>query len=158
MIYLVANKLVQILKDKSLRIAFAETITGGGLSKAIIEVPGASKVIDYSVVVYSNNSKIEQLGVKPSSLSRYGAVSEQVVYEMSIGLAKLSHADINVAISGISGPDGGTQEKPVGMMCVAINNNSNIKKITLHIDGMGRKEIIRNVIDTTIRLIIDTIN
>lgn len=157
MINLIANQLIKELKAKNSKIAFAETITGGGLAKAIIEIPGASDIIDYSVVVYSNESKIEQLKVNKKTLETNGAVSEQTVYEMAIGLRNLSHANINVAISGIAGPSGCSVLKPVGMTCVAIDINGLIKTYSFIIKGNERKEIINNAIEICLKLVIDSI-
>lgn len=102
-----------------LRIAAAESCTGGGLAHAITAVPGSSRWFDRGFVTYSNAAKQEMLGVGDVTLARFGAVSEQTAREMAEGALRHSPADISIAITGIAGPDGGTAEKPVGTVCVA---------------------------------------
>lgn len=100
-------------------IATAESCTGGWVAKAITDVPGSSACFGYGVVSYSNGAKESILGVQNQTLEDNGSVSEPVVREMADGAANLSGADIAVAVSGIAGPDGGTDEKPVGTVWFA---------------------------------------
>ena len=109
------------LKENSLSIAFAESCTGGLLSKAMTDLPGASAYTKLNLVTYSNEAKVEILGVEEQSLDEFGAVSEEVAKEMALGVEKISKADINVSITGIAGPDGGSEDKPVGTIFIAIN-------------------------------------
>lgn len=113
-----------LLKDK-MKVAFAESCTGGMLSSMLIDIPGSSEVMDMSVVCYSNESKNKMLNVKNETLDEYGAVSKQTVYEMAEGMLKLSNADISLAISGIAGPDGGTEAKPVGLIYICLHDGVN---------------------------------
>jgi len=101
------------------RVATAESCTGGGVAAAITSVPGSSSWFEYGVVSYGNNAKQQLLGVSPQSLEQYGAVSEAVVKEMAAGVLALAGANIAVAISGIAGPDGGSEAKPVGTVWFA---------------------------------------
>ena len=100
-------------------VAMAESCTGGWIAKSITDVPGSSAVFAYGVVSYSNGAKESILGVKSDTLEECGAVSERVVDEMADGVLHLSGADIAVAVSGIAGPDGGTDDKPVGTVWFA---------------------------------------
>ena len=111
---------VDLLRERHLRLALAESCTGGLLSARLTEVPGASAVLDRAVVTYANEAKVEALGVDASVIERHGAVSEEVAARMASGVMKTAAADVGVAITGIAGPDGGTSEKPVGLVYVAI--------------------------------------
>ena len=108
----------QLLK-KGLTLTTAESCTGGLLAGRIVNVPGASNVFREGVITYSNDAKIKSLKVKEETLMNYGAVSEETVREMAIGGALLASADICVSITGIAGPDGGTEDKPVGLVYIA---------------------------------------
>ncbi|RLT92678.1 MAG: nicotinamide-nucleotide amidohydrolase family protein [Ketobacter sp.] len=114
-----ATQLGALLADKNKKIVTAESCTGGWVAQAITQVPGSSLWFDRSFVTYSNDAKRQMLGVKLRTLNRSGAVSREVVEEMASGALKKSAADFSVAISGIAGPDGGTEEKPVGTVWFA---------------------------------------
>ena len=109
-----AVALVEELIAANRRVATAESCTGGWIAKAITDVAGSSACFAYGIVSYSDDAKSALLGVSPDTLSAHGAVSEPVVREMAAGVLELSGADLTVAVSGIAGPDGGSEEKPVG--------------------------------------------
>jgi len=109
-----------LLRERSLTLALAESCTGGLLSARLTEVPGVSAVLDRAVVTYANRAKVEALGVDAALLERHGAVSEEVASAMAAGIMKAARSEIGVAITGIAGPDGGTSDKPVGLVFVAI--------------------------------------
>ena len=111
------QKLSELLVANGLTISVAESCTGGSLSQALTSIPGASSYFDCGYITYSNQSKVEMLGVDIQKIKTYGAVSEEVALEMVIGLATRSHSDIAVSVTGVAGPTGGTPEKPVGMVC-----------------------------------------
>ena len=113
----ISQLVLEVLTEKNLSVSFAESITGGNLSGEFVKNPGASKAFLGSVVSYSDDTKRNILGVSKESLDKYGAVSEQVVKEMVFGLKKITGSDIAVSVSGIAGPEGGTMEKPVGLIC-----------------------------------------
>jgi nicotinamide-nucleotide amidase len=100
-------------------LATAESCTGGGIAVAVTAVAGSSGWFERGFVTYSNESKVELLGVSPATLARHGAVSEETASEMVVGAIAHSHADIAAAITGIAGPDGGSPSKPVGTICLA---------------------------------------
>ena len=112
-----AQELSELLIAKGLTISVAESCTGGSLSHTITSIPGASSYFDCGYITYSNQSKVDMLGVDIQAIKTYGAVSEEVVLEMVIGVATKSHSDVAVSITGVAGPTGGTPEKPVGMVC-----------------------------------------
>jgi len=111
------RELSELLVNNGLTISVAESCTGGSLSRALTRIPGASSYFDCGYITYSNQSKVEMLGVDIKTLKTYGAVSEEVALEMVIGVTNKSHSDVAVSITGVAGPTGGTPEKPVGMVC-----------------------------------------
>tara|TARA_Y200000002_G_C22245536_1_gene481517 strand:+ start:72 stop:536 length:465 start_codon:yes stop_codon:yes gene_type:complete len=118
------KKLVKILSKKRLRIAFAESCTGGMLASEITSISGASKVFGLGLVTYSNQAKINILKVKKNIIKKYGAVSPECCEAMVKNLAKISKAQINVSITGVAGPNGGTKTKPVGLVYIGIKKNN----------------------------------
>lgn len=118
---------IQLLKSKKKTISTAESCTGGNIAHLITSIAGSSAVYNGSVVAYANDAKENLLGVKKETLQQFGAVSEQTVTEMIQGALQELKTDYAIATSGIMGPDGGTDEKPVGMVWVAVGNAKNIK-------------------------------
>ncbi len=114
-----ADSVVRALIVAGKSVATAESCTGGWIAKAITDISGSSKCFGHGVVSYSNGAKESMLGVQAATLTEHGAVSEQVVFEMAAGALGRSGADLAVAVSGIAGPDGGTEEKPVGTVWLA---------------------------------------
>lgn len=113
---------VKLLQQQNKYISAAESCTGGMFSDRIINISGASEVFKESFITYANEAKIERLNVKPETLNKYGAVSEECAYEMSHNLQLKTGADITVSITGIAGPSGGTKEKPVGLVYFGITH------------------------------------
>lgn len=121
-----SEKIVDLLIEKGLTISCAESCTGGMLSARLIGVSGVSAVYKCGYVTYSNQSKHEILNVKNSTLKQYGAVSSQTAKEMAKGASRKAKSDVAVSITGIAGPEGGTEEKPVGLVYMACNVKGNI--------------------------------
>lgn len=109
----------RLLTAKMLRMTAAESCTGGWIAKLMTDVPGSSAWFERGFVTYSNQSKMDMLGVREDTLAHFGAVSEQVVLQMAQGALRNSHADVSVAVSGIAGPEGGSKLKPVGTVWIA---------------------------------------
>lgn len=124
-----ASQIVENLKEQGLKIAFAESCTGGLLSALFTEIPGVSEVLDRSFVTYSNKAKVEMLGVDEDLLLKFGAVSEQVAKAMVIGALSNSDTDVAVSITGVAGPGGGTEEKPVGLVYVGVARKGGIIRV-----------------------------
>ena len=116
----------ELLYKKSSTLSIAESCTGGMIAHLITSIPGSSRYFMGSVVAYSNEIKEKMLGVKKKSLASYGAVSEQVVREMAAGALKHFGTDYSIATSGIAGPDGGTNEKPVGLVWISVASSDRI--------------------------------
>jgi len=112
-----AQELSKILLANGLTISVAESCTGGSLSHTIASIPGASSYFNCGYITYSNQSKVEMLGVDIQKIKNYGAVSEEVALEMVLGVVARSHTDVAVSVTGVAGPTGGTPEKPVGTVC-----------------------------------------
>ena len=114
-----AGELIDALRFRGLKLATAESCTGGLIAAILTEVPGASDVFERGFVTYSNEAKIEQLGVSAELIARPGAVSEEVARAMASGALKNSRVDIAVAVTGVAGPGGGTDAKPIGLVHLA---------------------------------------
>lgn len=114
-----AVELGESLKDRQMMMTAAESCTGGWVAKVITDIPGSSHWFERGFVTYTNDSKQEMLGVAAQTLAQFGAVSLETVTEMALGAIKHSHARVAVAISGIAGPGGGSDDKPVGTVCLA---------------------------------------
>jgi PncC family amidohydrolase len=117
----IEKRIGELLTQHNLTISTAESCTGGLIGHKITNIPGSSNYFAGSAVVYSNEAKINLLDVQPATIDKFGAVSRQTVTEMAAGVRKLFKTDIGLAVSGIAGPDGGTDEKPVGLIWIAIN-------------------------------------
>ena len=115
---ILAKQLVKVLLDHQMTIATAESCTGGLVAATLINCPGASGVINESYITYSNEAKHRILGVEKEILGSHGAVSPEKVAAMAEGVAKVAGADVGLATSGIAGPDGGSKEKPVGLVYI----------------------------------------
>ncbi|MDU4891505.1 MAG: competence/damage-inducible protein A [Clostridium sp.] len=124
-----------ILVGKGLTIATAESCTGGMVAARLINYPGISASILEGAVTYSNEAKIRRLGVKEETLNSFGAVSEETAIEMAKGIASTSGADIGIATTGIAGPGGGTEEKPVGLVYIAVYYNNEVEVRKLNLSG-----------------------
>lgn len=130
------------LKDKGWMMTTAESCTGGLIAAAITAVPGSSAVFDRGFVTYSNESKIEMLGVGEDTLKDHGAVSEQTAKEMAAGALRKSRAHVVVAVTGIAGPDGGSADKPVGLVYIGYGLRGGDVKAAKH-NFTGPRESVR---------------
>ena len=120
------NSLIKLLTKKKLKISLAESCTGGKLASTITSISGASKVFNLGLVTYSNQAKIKILKVSKNIIKKYGAVSYECCYAMVNNLSKISKANINVSITGIAGPKGGTKQKPVGLVYIGVKKGNKI--------------------------------
>ena len=118
--------LIRILTKKKLKISFAESCTGGLLASTITSISGASKVFNLGLVTYSNQAKIKVLKVNKNIIKKYGAVSHECCTAMVKNLSKISKANINVSITGIAGPKGGTKKKPVGLVYIGVKRGNKV--------------------------------
>jgi nicotinamide-nucleotide amidase len=149
-----AARLGEALAARGWRLATAESCTGGAVAVAVTTVAGSSGWFERGFVTYSNESKVEILGVSPATLARHGAVSEETALEMVAGALAHSHADIALAITGIAGPDGGSPNKPVGTICLAWQpRHGNALVETRHFSG-DREAVRRQAVTTALERLI----
>lgn len=134
-----AQRLFQLLKLRRMKISVAESFTGGGVAKRLVDVPGISEVYFEGLNTYSNESKIKRLGVDELVLRQYGAVSEQTAYLMAEGLLKTCECDIAIATTGIAGPKSDSTSKPVGLLYIAVGTRESISVYKYELNGDRNK-------------------
>lgn len=154
-IWSVAQQIVDKAGADGLMIAAAESCTGGMIAAAITDVPGSSAVFDRAFVTYSNEAKSELLGVRIETIARHGAVSQQVAREMAKGALAHSRADIAVATTGIAGPTGGGDRKPVGLVWFALTTRSGVFRTERRVFAAGDRSFVRmRATETALALIL----
>lgn len=134
------ERVISLLLERGLKISTAESCTGGLVAATLVNVPGASEVFEEGYITYSNKAKRKNLGVKKTTLKEYGAVSKQTAKEMCCGCLKAAKADVALSVTGIAGPDGGTEEKPVGLVYIGCCFQGKTKVIRCQFEG-DRSEI-----------------
>lgn len=152
-----ATRIVAILTDKGLTLATAESCTGGSVAAAITSVPGSSQIFLGGVVSYSNEVKHNVLGVSDKILSSNGAVSRETVEAMALGVSRLMNSDCSLATSGIAGPGGGTDTKPVGTVWIAVNFKGEVISLLLQLENKGRDANICSFAENVLSLLLKTI-
>jgi nicotinamide-nucleotide amidase len=149
-----ARALLALCRDRRLKIAAAESCTGGLVAALLTEIPGSSAVVERGFVVYANEAKQEMLGVSPELIAEHGAVSAETARAMALGALAHSHADIAVAITGVAGPDGGTPQKPVGLVHFACARKGGvIEAIEKRSGDIGRSGIRLAALSTALDLL-----
>lgn len=150
-----ASELGAALQARGWMLATAESCTGGWVGQLVTALPGSSAWFERGFITYADNAKIEMLGVPPGMLAMHGAVSEETASAMAVGALKNSHAQAALAISGIAGPGGGTQHKPVGLVCYGwALTDGTIMSSTCRLDG-DRDEIRSRAVAAALRGLID---
>ena len=119
-------KIVKLLTKKKLTVSFAESCTGGLLASSITSISGSSKIFNMGLVTYSNIAKVKLLKVPKKTITKYGAVSYETCLSMVKNLSKISKSNISISITGVAGPNGGTKEKPVGLVYIGLKKGSKI--------------------------------
>ena len=150
-------KIANLLKQNNFTIATAESCTGGLISNTLTNISGSSDYFDRGIISYSNKSKTELLDVKNDILEKYGAVSEQVAKAMAEGIRKKSNVDIGLSTTGIAGPTGGTPDKPVGLVYIAVSTKEKtiVKKFQFIGDRLQNKE---KTCNTALELLYEILN
>ena len=151
------KKIINLLKRKKLKIAVAESCTGGMLSSIFTSINGSSKVFKFGLVAYSNESKIRVLNVSKKIINKYGAVSEQVCEAMAKNVAKMAKTNMSISITGIAGPSGGTREKPVGLVFIGIKKGNTICVKKYLFKNKGRSYIQKAAVNKCLGLILSTL-
>ena len=149
-----SQKIVRLLAKKKLKISFVESCTGGLLSSTITQISGSSKVFTIGLITYSNQSKINTLKVSKNTIKKYGAVSYETCLSMVKNLNKISKTNISVSITGIAGPNGGTKQKPVGLVFIGIKKGN--KKLVKKLLFKNKKRIFiqRTAVNKALNLIL----
>ena len=151
------KKIISILQKGKMKMAFAESCTGGLLSAAVTSVSGSSKVFTMGLITYSNQAKIDILKVPKSIIKKYGSVSVQCCLSMVNNLSKISKSKICVSITGIAGPKGGTKKKPIGLVYIGVKNKKKIMIGKCRFKNKGRtyiqKATVRKTLDLVLKLI-----
>ena len=151
------EQIISKLVEKNITIATAESCTGGSLGKIITSVPGVSSIYGYGFITYANEAKEGILGVSPKTLEEHGAVSSETALEMAIGARNVAKSDIAISVTGIAGPGGGTEEKPVGLVYIAIADKDGAEYRKLNLDG-SRDEIREKTCEKVFELIKEKLN
>lgn len=152
------NKIAEILIKKNKTLAVAESCTGGLVSSLLTDVSGSSEYTKINFVTYSNEAKHKYLGVKNETLEKYGAVSEQVAAEMAEGLIRNTGADYALATTGIAGPTGGSEQKPVGLIYIGTASKKSVKAHKYNaVSYLDRREIKKDFASKALNLIFDFI-
>ena len=147
------KSLIQLLIKKKIKISVAESCTGGLLASTITSISGASKIFNLGLVTYSNNAKIKILRVNKNIIRKYGAVSHECCYAMVNNLSKISKANINVSITGIAGPKGGTKKKPVGLVYIGVKKGVKIEINRYLFKSKKRSSIQKATVKRTLNLL-----
>ena len=147
------NSLVRLLTKKKLKISLAESCTGGQLASTITSISGASRVFNLGLITYSNLAKIKILKVNKNIIKRFGAVSYECCYAMVNNLSKISKANINVSITGIAGPRGGTKKKPVGLVYIGIKKGNKSKIVKCLFKKKKRSSIQKATVKKALNLV-----
>ena len=151
------KKIVLLLKRKKLKIAFAESCTGGLLSSSITSVSGSSKVFTMGLVTYANKAKTSLLKIHPKIIKKYGAVSVKCCLAMVKNLSKISKSKVCVSITGIAGPKGGSKQKPVGLVYIGIKINKKVVVNKCIFKNKGRIFIQKQTVKKTLNLLVQLI-
>ena len=146
------KKLVSILKRKKVKIAIAESCTGGMLSSAITSVNGASKIFSIGLVTYSNQAKMNILKVPKTIIQKHGAVSVQCCLSMINNLSKISKCNLCISVTGIAGPKGGSKQKPVGLVYIGIKKDKIVKINKYVFKNRGRNYIQKATVNKALKL------
>ena len=146
--------LIKLLNKKKLKISLAESCTGGLLASCITAISGSSKIFSLGLITYSNQAKIKVLKVNKNIIRKYGAVSHQCCSAMVKNLSKISKAKINVSITGIAGPKGGTKEKPVGLVYIGIKKGNKIQVNKCLFKAKNRSSIQKATVRKALNLIL----
>ena len=146
--------LIKLLLQKKLKISLAESCTGGLLASSITSISGASKIFSLGLITYSNEAKIKILKVNKNIIKKYGAVSHECCSAMVKNLSKISKANINVSITGIAGPKGGTKEKPVGLVYIGVKKGNKIQVNKCLFNAKNRSSIQKATVRKALNLIL----
>ena len=148
-----ARELLDTARARNIRIVTAESCTGGLIAGLLTEIPGSSDVVERGFITYSDDAKRESLGVPADLLRKHGAVSEEVARAMAEGALRHSHAQLAIAVTGIAGPGGGSAEKPVGLVYVAVADAHGTSAHEYRFGDIGRTEVRLSTVEEALLLL-----
>jgi len=151
-----AEEVIKFLLEKDLTITTAESCTGGAVAAQLISVAGISKIYKEGFITYSNEAKQKRLGVRVRTLNDFGAVSNEAAFEMAKGVCQKTGADVSIVTTGVAGPDGGTEEKPVGLVYIGCCVKRRTKVVEKHFDG-NRQDIREQTVEAAIQLLMECV-
>ena len=152
-----SSKVVRILTKKKLSVSFAESCTGGLLASTITSISGSSKVFNMGLITYSDNAKVKLLKVPKKTITKYGAVSYETCLSMVKNLSKISKSNISISITGIAGPNGGSREKPVGLVYIGFKKGSKITIKKYLFKNKKRIRIQKATVNEVLKMILNTV-
>ena len=152
------EQVVEKLIEKNFHISFAESCTGGMCCGTIVNVTNASKVLDVSFVTYANEAKMKFLGVNADTILSNGVVSEEVACEMAQGVSSVANSEVGVGITGIAGPGGATEKKPVGMVCFGFCINGQTVTYTKQFGEIGRNQVRKSSVEFVLQTLLELLN
>lgn len=149
------EELGTVLRGKGRTLAIAESCTGGLVCDLITNEPRSSRYFLVGIVTYSNESKVDLLGVRPSTIDKHGAVSDETAREMASGVRRVTGADIGASVTGIAGPGGGTPEKPVGLVYMAVDNGGSVT-VERQVFPGSRIDVKRSAAERLVQMILES--
>ena len=152
-----SKKIVTLLKKKRLKLAIAESCTGGMLSGSITSISGSSKIFTMGLVTYSNQSKKLLLKVPKQIIKKHGAVSIQCCFSMVNNLSKITKSNIAISVTGVAGPTGGTKKKPVGLVYIGLKRANKVKIHRFMFKNRGRTNIQKSAVKKSLKLILSSL-
>ena len=150
---IMAEDLIAVCREKKIKLALAESCTGGLVAGCITSVSGSSDIFDRGFVTYSNQAKIEMLGVSENTLEKFGAVSDETAIAMAEGAIKKSGGELALSITGIAGPGGGSEEKPVGLVHIAVARKNTTTRSERHIFKGNRDRVRIQAVESGLKLL-----
>ena len=147
------KSLIKLLIKKKIKLSVVESCTGGLLASTITSISGASKIFNLGLITYSNQAKIEILKVNKNTIKKYGAVSHECCYAMVNNLSKISKANLNISITGIAGPRGGTKKKPVGLVYIGVKKGNKTQIIKCLFKNKKRYSIQKATVKKALNLV-----
>lgn len=152
-----ATNVLDACRARGMKIATAESCTGGLIAAALTEIAGSSDVVDRGFVTYSNPAKTAMLGVRAETLEAYGAVSKETALEMAAGALANSSASISVAVTGVAGPGGGSIDKPVGLVHIVVADAADTIHRECRFGAIGREQIRLETVRTALQMILSLV-
>ncbi len=153
-----ANQLLIMARAKNIRIITAESCTGGLIAASLTDIAGSSDVVEGGFITYANEAKTSMLGVPESLIAQHGAVSEPVALAMAQGALDHSRAQLSVAVTGIAGPSGGSDAKPVGLVFIAVAMKGKTPHATRHLFSGNRRDIREHAVNAALQMMMDEVH